>query len=421
VLGRSEAALLGMPDLPLAVVPHPIGNLPRSAVEAVGAQAIGSVADAMVAEYAPAAVPSEKTANVARQARISVDPAAGDLFDVFWSRGWSEGLPVVAPTVERVERAMDYLGRDPTEVVGVIPPRRGVATVEAVVANAVMAGCSDEVLPIVLAAVEGVCRTRHNIYGVQATTGSVAPMIIVFGPGAAQLGIHGGVGCLGPGYRANATIGRALRLVLWNIGGGHPGDLDRATQGQPGKFTLCIAENQAENPWTPWHVDKGFGSDETVVLVTGIMGTEDLIDYASQNAQDLLTMLGSCGRTMASNHMLFGGWSTLLISPEHAEMLAAAGYSRAGVARMVAGRGSVPFEGFPATAREVLRRKRPGLFGPAGEPPAEVASYDSADHLQVVVAGGPGPHSVFCSSFGDLTDPQWVPVRWPRSAGTGAP
>jgi hypothetical protein len=282
-----------------------------------------------------------------------------------------------------------------------------------------MAGCTDEVLPVVLAAVEGVCRPRHNIYGVQATTGSVAPMIVVFGPGASRLGIHGGVGCLGPGFRANASIGRALRLVLWNIGGGRPGDLDRATHGQPGKFTLCIAENQAENPWNPWHQDKGFDAEETVVLLTGVMGTEDLIDYSSQNADDLLTMLGSCSDTLAANHMLYGGWSTFLLAPEHARLLTAAGHSRADVARLLVERGSVPLAAFPTTSQEVLRRKRPRLFGHAGEPPELIPAFDSPDHLQVVVAGGPGPHSVFCPSYGDLTDPQWVPVRWPTT-GAGS-
>jgi hypothetical protein len=282
------------------------------------------------------------------------------------------------------------------------------------VANALIAGCIEELLPVVLAAVEGVCRPRHNIYGVQATTGSVTPLIAVFGPGAQRLGIHGGVGCLGPGFRANATIGRALRLVLWNVGGGHPGDLDRATHGQPGKFTLCIAENQADNPWSPWHTDQGFAAHKTAVLVTGVMGTEDLIDYSSQNAEDLLTMLGSAFDTMSSNHMIYGGYSTFLLAPEHAHMFAAAGYSRADVAESLARHAGLAFDSFPLTTQQAIRRKRPQLFGLHGEAPEFVPSFDSPGHLQVVVAGGPGPHSVFCPSYGDLTDPQWVGVTWPR-------
>jgi hypothetical protein len=419
-LGRSTAAQLGVPDLPIVSVPHPIGHLTPPEIREVGEQAVGAVVDAMlgaVASATAADATSPPQPTVARAPKIKVPADAAELFDDFWRRGWSEGLPVIPPTLERIERAVAYLGRDPAEVLGTVAPRQGLATVEAVVANAVMAGCSDEVLPVVLAAVEGVCRPRHNLSAVQATTGSVTPMIVVFGPGASRLGITGGVGCLGPGFRENATIGRALRLVLWNVGGGRPGDLDRATHGQPGKFTLCIAENQAENPWTPWHQDKGFDAEETAVLVTGVMGTEDLIDYSSQNADDLLTMLGSCGRTLAANHMLYGGWSTFLLAPEHAQLLADAGYTRADVARLLAERGSVPFSAFPTTSREVLRRKRPRLFGPAGQAPDLVPAFDSADHLQVIVSGGPGPHSVFCPSYGDLTDPQWVPVRWPTTGG----
>jgi hypothetical protein len=314
----------------------------------------------------------------------------------------------VPPTPERVAEAIAVTGREPNEMVGVIPPRRGIATVEIVAANAVMAGCRPEYLPVVLAAVEGVCKPGFNLYGVQATTGSVTPLVTISGPIGDKLGVSGSFGCLGPGYRANAAIGRALRLVMWNAGGGRPGKLDRATQGQPGKYSMCMAENEAECPWPSLRQEHGFSEEDTVVRVAGVMGTADLIDYSSTNTDDLLTMLSSGLAGMAVNHVLYGGYSTLILCPEHAEALAKDGYSRRDVQQALVDRSWVEYEGFPEPSKETLLRKRPQYF--VDGPPTTVPAFDSAEHLTIIVAGGPGPHSVLCPAFGDLTDPQVIAI-----------
>ena len=411
LLGEAEAKLLGMPGLPLAIVPHPIGNLPSDDIAKVGADIAPTVASLLLESPNPVAVdPAASHPYIApeRAELVRVPADAQRFLDYCMEVGWSEGFPLVPPTPERVAEAIAATGREPNEMVGVIPPRRGIATVEIVAANAVMAGCRPEYVPVVLAAVEGVCKPAFNLYGVQATTGSVTPLVTISGPIGDKLGISGSFGCLGPGYRANAAIGRALRLVMWNAGGGRPGKLDRATHGQPGKYSMCMAENEAECPWPSFRQENGFSEEDTVVRVAGVMGTADLIDYSSTNTDDLLTMLSSGLAGMAVNHVLYGGYSTLILCPEHAEALAKDGYSRRDVQQALVDRSWVGYEGFPEPSKETLLRKRPQYF--VDGPPTTVPAFDSAEHLTIIVAGGPGPHSVLCPAFGDLTDPQVIAV-----------
>ena len=175
----------------------------------------------------------------------------------FEARGWTDGLPIVPPTLPRVEAMCAAASRAPSDVLGEVEPLRGEATVEKIAANAVMAGCRPEHFPVVLAAVEAMLDPAFNMRGVQTTDENVAPLLIVSGPIAARLGINAGFGALGPGWRANAAIGRAVRLVMLNLGGGWPGAVSLAGLGQPGRYTLCLAE-RADSPWPPLHVELGY-------------------------------------------------------------------------------------------------------------------------------------------------------------------
>src|SRR5437879_7073417 len=172
-----------------------------------------------------------------------------DPVEAAYARGWSDGLPVVPPTAEPVLRMLSGTSRDPGEVVAVVPPDLAECTVEKAAINAVMAGCLPEYLPVVLAALEAVCTDEFNIHGVLATTYASGPVVIVNGPIAARVGMNSGVNVLGQGNRANATIGRALQLIVRNVGGGRAGEVDRATHGNPGKYTFCFAEDEARSPW----------------------------------------------------------------------------------------------------------------------------------------------------------------------------
>lgn len=206
-----------------------------------------------------------------------LDPhsAVNDRFD---QRGWSDGLPIVPPTVGRVKEMLAAIDLAPETVLAELEPLQGVATVEKVAVNAVMAGCRPEHLPVVLAAVQAIADPVFNLRGVQTTDENVTPLLIVNGPAARTLALNSGYGALGPGWRANATIGRALRLIMQNLGGGWPGFVSFSGLGQPGRYTLCVAENEAQSPWPPLHVDLGHPADtntvtvlraETVINVTG--------------------------------------------------------------------------------------------------------------------------------------------------------
>ena len=190
-----------------------------------------------------------------------------DLVEVCYENGWTDGLPVVPPTPERVERMLGGTDRDPDELIAAVPPKWGRATVEKVAINAVMAGCKPAYLPLILTAVEAVTSEQFNLHGVQVTTSHVGPMVVVNGPIRKQLEINDGFNLFGQGWRANATIGRALRLVCTNIGGGLPGELDRAAFGHAGKYTCCIAEKEEGSPWQALHVDRGFQADDSTVTV----------------------------------------------------------------------------------------------------------------------------------------------------------
>jgi hypothetical protein len=244
-LGRSQLNALGGADLPIAVMPHPFGVRTRAEVRALAETLVDEVARLALGgrgqDGGQNGCPKQE-----RYARRNYNGA--DDFNAFndecEQRGWSDGLPLVPPTVARVDAMLAATKRDRNEIVAHIAPGFGAATVERIAINAVMAGCRPEYLPVLLAAVEAVADEKFNLQGIQATTNSAAPWIIVNGPLAATLGINAGLNCLGQGNRANATLGRALRLVLQNIGGALPGQMDRATHGQPGKYTFCCAENE---------------------------------------------------------------------------------------------------------------------------------------------------------------------------------
>ena len=255
----SVAAAIGMPNLPICVIPHPLGELTRNNAVKRGSMAFDSLMDRLTKPRAPEASLLTEPAPKA----MAVAGTFEEINDQFEALGWSDGLPIVPPTYEAVERFIAAAKRDRDEVIGVIPPMMGLATVEKIAINAVMAGCRPQHLPVVIAAVRAVCDPDFNLLPIQLTTNSVTPMILVSGPMATDLGINGGFNVFGPGNRNNATIGRALRLILTNVGGGTPGKLDKSCHGQPGKFTMCIAENLAESPWTSYHVDQGpFGDGQ---------------------------------------------------------------------------------------------------------------------------------------------------------------
>jgi peroxiredoxin len=259
-------------------------------------------------------------------ARVDAASASDDLEEMF-ERGWTDGLPVVPPTAERVEAMLG--GRDGTESLGPVPPGQGEATLARVAACAVLAGCRPEYFPVVLAAARAALRPEFNLNGQAVTTQPAGQLVIVNGPARELLELNGGIGALGPGRRANLTIGRALRLLISLTGEGYPGRLDRSTLGHPGKLGFCVAEDEEVSPWEPFHVERGYDAGQSVVTVIACDAPLSISDHRSTTPEELTRVLGwAAAATWSPNWWPLGAPSLFVICPEHAEMFRGAGWDK---------------------------------------------------------------------------------------------
>jgi hypothetical protein len=264
-----------------------------------------------------------------------------------------------------------------------------------------MAGCRPEYLPVILAAIEALADPLFNLDSVQATTHPVAPLIVVNGPIARELSINGGYNAFGQGVRANVTIGRAVRLVLMNVGGGLPGSGDRATQGSPAKIAYCVAENEAESPWEPLHVEAGFPRDASVVTVFGCEGPHNIQDHYSNTGLGVLrTVAGAMGQA-GSNNLLGWGWPLLALGPEHAATIARDGYSKAKVKEFLFEHARFPFARLGAE----FQRQQAERWKVVAAPDTMVPIVHRPEDISVIVVGGAGKHSSWQPTFGDGTKP----------------
>ena len=391
-LGRAQQKALGAPDLPIALVPHPFGTRSREALREIAQTCVDDIAR-LLCETPEAAAESRSAAAAPRAALVEAPAAFEELNRFFMSRRWGDGLPIAAPTREAVERMLRHTKRAPDDVVATIAPGMGAASVEYIAVNAVMAGCRPEYLPIVIAAAEAVATPRFHLQAIQATTNPAAVWLIVNGPIAKWLEINSGSNCLGQGTWANATLGRALRLVLQNIGRALPGEMDRATQGQPAKYTFCCAENEDASPWEPLHVERGFAIDASAVTVAGALGTWNM-NMTAKHPEEVVAMLGDTMQYPASSDYIYGGAPFVVLSPQHANLFHAAGWSKAEVkqrlwdaSKMRAGRSrGSEFERMATARRDELGEITPETLVPISQ---------TAEDITIVVAGGPGSHSVF--------------------------
>ncbi len=306
----------------------------------------------------------------------------------------TDGLPVVIPTPERVSRLVLASGLDADIELGVMGPGYGVATVEKVAACAVMAGCLPDHMPVVAAAVRAVCRPEFDLTEMQCTTHAIAPLVVVNGPARAAGGFASGFGLMGPGHRANASVGRALRLAMINIGGARPGESDMAIHGSPAKFSLCFAEDEAASPFAPLHTTFGYAPGDSAVMVLGVEGPHSVLFSGdagdSASAEALLDTLAAVIANRGSNNSYLGGRAAvaLVLNPEHAAILAGAGHGRESVQQELAARAVTP--------REILQRLNPKML--QGEEALIPAVRDPA-RVHLMVAGAPGLYSVVMPSW----------------------
>ncbi|MBI3965597.1 MAG: hypothetical protein HY329_08180 [Chloroflexi bacterium] len=323
--------------------------------------------------------------------------AANELLE---ERGWTDGLPVIPPTEDLVAAMVARSSYPGEHVLGKMEPLNGTVTVEKVAANAVMAGCRPEYMPVVLAAVKAVLQPQFHVGSTACTTGGAAPVIVVNGPIANRLSINSGTACFGGNVKANATIGRALRLTMRNLGGAKPGGMEKSTQAWPGKISFCFAENEARSPWEPLHVEKGYPAAASTVTVVAVRGLYALTEGAQETGLGVLqTVAGSMRKLgLASYYHLDNRIPVLVVlSPEHAAEIARAGFSRAAVrhylyehARMPVGalldRGYFTANGWPA-------------WIDVSKPTTPVPIVANPDDFIVVVAGGDGRHSAWLPAW----------------------
>jgi hypothetical protein len=295
-----------------------------------------------------------------------------DEMEALYDRGWTDGLPVVPPTEARVLRMLEGTSRPPDEVVAVVPPDLVPVTVEKVAVNAVMAGCRPEYLPVVLTAVEAACTDEFNMHGLLATTMPVGPVIVVNGTIRRAIGMNSGVNVLGQGNRANLTIGRALQLVVRNVGGGRPGGVDRATHGNPGKIAFCFAEDEEGSPWEPLAQWRGAPLGVDALTLFPGEGPRNVTDQLARTPEELAASLAACLRTVHHPKLPLGFDAILVIGPDHSRVFAQAGWDRARLlaeldvrlqlpgAEIVRGAGGIA-EGVPEALRDAtLAKFRPG-------------------------------------------------------------
>jgi hypothetical protein len=302
--------------------------------------------------------------------------------ELFYLRGWTDGLPIVPPELGKVERMIERAGLPRDHIVAELEPLRGLATVEKIAVNAVMAGCLPEYISILISLTEAIATPEFNLRGVQTTDENVTPLLIFSGELAKQLNINSGFGALGPGWRANATIGRALRLIMHNLGGGWPAAVSLAGLGQPGRYSLCLAEDAALNPWEPLHVELGFESAASTVT---LMRAESVVNLTG-GLEEIASAMGSAASQFSLMH---GGKVAVVLAPYVAQRLAADGWSKREVKRWLYENGRV------ATAQweRWWGRQTLGLAqSPRGQ--SEAAGRDSLtvvlepDDITMVVAGG---------------------------------
>ncbi|MBM2824514.1 MAG: hypothetical protein HW402_178 [Dehalococcoidales bacterium] len=325
--------------------------------------------------------------------KVQVDDSAEAVNDLFLEKGWSDGLPVIPPTEEAVERMLAGTNRNPADVVAAIPPRWGEATIEKIAINAVMAGCLPEYLPIITTAVTAMCEEPFNLPAVQPTTHPSAPLLIINGPITKKLNINSKYGAFGPGWRSNATIGRAIRLILMNIGGALPGKTDMSTQGQPCKYTFCIAENEDANPWEPLHVERGFAASTSTVTVVAAENPHNINEHTAVTAEELLTTVISTMTTMGNNDVLYQrGSPVLALGPEHAATLAKNGFSKEDVRTFVYKHARIPLSKFYKGA---IQRYYANM-----DENALIPISARKENLIIIVVGGAGKHSSFLPTFG---------------------
>jgi hypothetical protein len=417
-------------------VPHPIVSVPhpemRARVEPVMAAIVAIATNVMGGLEGPPKPPNARTRPGGAVARL--DPTGGvvarldphevleritvlddpdAIFDRFASQGWTDGLPIVPPTEERVARMLAHCDLDPSSSLGPMPPRWGETTIVSLAVNAVMAGCLPQYFPVIVTAIQAMLRKQFNLYGIQGTTNPATPVLVVNGPIAREIALNARGNLFGPGFQANATIGRAIRLIMTTIGGGVPQQADKSTLGNPAKYTCCFAENEADSPWEPLHVERGFAVTTSTVTVFGGAAPANIIEK-SKTAREMLETIARAMAVSGSNNMFMSQEALLVLGPEHAAIAARQGFDKERVRQTLFEHARIPFESIGQSNADVLAVWRGNCIEEA-DGRRTLRIVEKPEDILIVVAGGAGNHSA--------SIPGWYSrsVTLPITRADGAP
>ena len=339
--------------------------------------------------------------DIADQEVIDLEDMDVEAFNEFATeQGWSDGMPLYVPTESKVAKFVETVRGD-NRPYPPVPPRQVIPTIQALAANAVMAGCKPEYFPLVLLALEALAEEQYNLYGTQATTHPCTPMLIFNGPIAKEVGLNSGNNVMGNYFRANAAIGRAVRLALVNIGAAIPGTGDMATAGTPAKFTFCVAENEDASPWEPLHVELGLPKEATTVTAIAAEGPHNVNDHESNTPEGILTMIAGTMANTGSNNAYYDGQPVMAFGPEHAQTVASGGMKKADVKQWLWECATIPLSKFSKEGIE--RRFRRKLADKFANAPLDtpVHMWGKPEDLVIIVTGGAGKHSQWVPTFGN--------------------
>lgn len=333
---------------------------------------------------------------------VFTDPDVEQVSNEFYIKNQTDGLPIIPPTKSRVDKFLKYSDLKPEDVIAILPPKRGKATLEKVAINSVMAGCLPNFMPVVRHVVKAVSPEKFNLPAINATTHPIAICTILNGPISRELAVNSGAGCLGPGNIANATIGRALRLCMINLAGAVPGIGDHATMGSPAKYSFCFAEAESESPWEPLQVERGYKSGVSTVTVMAAEAPQNVNDHRSTTAEDLLDTIVHTAAVAGCNNSHVPGEILLIMGPEHVKTVAADGWTKEDVKRYVHENAQVSV----------------GLGDRGGRKLDEQWITDdgmvritrSPEDVVLTVAGGPGRHSMIVPGFGTSSESVTLPL-----------
>lgn len=395
-LARAESKAWGW-EVPTAEIEHPLGGVPSDQLESRAQEVVQFFVSQAQGRTGKV---SSGGAHDLNEPTLVVPSDPWAFYELIQAKGYGDGLPVLQPTLDRVDRMLRSASVAGDEFVGIIPPEKLACSAQDVAANCVLAGLPDEGFPLVLGALKAALQERFNLLGVLATTNPCATAaVLVSGPVTRELDLNAGASVFGPGNRMNAAIGRAVRLSFQNLGRAWPGPVDKSTQGSPAKFSFCFAENLEDSPWGPYHVDRGFHESDSTVTVIAPEGPHNMHDPASTSGDNFLQyVIGSmthCGH----NNLYHKGDTFLVLCPEHAQMLARDGYDRERIRQEIFARARVAGKVMGREAFEHFTSHWP-IDEDLDFESSTISVVNSAEEINVVVAGGPGKHSSWLPTFG---------------------